>query len=194
MTTSFTPKVELFGGAITVDIPNGFADVSNIRQVPDHQEVYIDVNGYTSIIFEITEHVEKDQASTDEEAIKYHLDDIAEEPGDRLEIWSLDSVRFEKIAPSYSSYTILATHKPQQQPQRPPNPQHTTILLTLLRLPEKKTDILITINIPYIPSEAAREQIDFEAGNFGSHVEAMKEVRERVLKSFEIRDWGLFDA
>jgi len=47
---------------------------SSIRQVPDHQEVYLDSNGFTSIIFDITERVEN--VATDEEALKFHFDDI----------------------------------------------------------------------------------------------------------------------
>jgi hypothetical protein len=31
----------LFGGAITIELPAGFEDVSALRQVPDHQEVFM---------------------------------------------------------------------------------------------------------------------------------------------------------
>lgn len=31
----------LFGGAITIELPAGFEDVSALRQVPDHQEVFL---------------------------------------------------------------------------------------------------------------------------------------------------------
>jgi hypothetical protein len=31
---------ELFGGAITIQLPNSFIDSSNLRQVPDHQEIF----------------------------------------------------------------------------------------------------------------------------------------------------------
>src|ERR1700759_1879803 len=64
----------LFGGAITAQIPSEFGDVSNFRQVPDHQEVFVQADGLTSIIFEILERVEKDLS--DEDALKYHLKDI----------------------------------------------------------------------------------------------------------------------
>ena len=88
---AFQPT-QLFGGAITVDLPTGFGDVrssisralplvyqtnvshSSIRQVPDHQEVYLDSSGFTSIIFDIAERVEN--VATDEEALKFHFDDI----------------------------------------------------------------------------------------------------------------------
>lgn len=50
---------------------------SNIRQVPDNQEVYLDKNGFTSLTFDITERVS--HLSTDKEALEYHFADIVAE-------------------------------------------------------------------------------------------------------------------
>jgi hypothetical protein len=37
-----TTKIDLFGGAITAMCPTGFfSDISNFRQVPDNQEVFV---------------------------------------------------------------------------------------------------------------------------------------------------------
>jgi hypothetical protein len=43
----------LFGGAISSTFPVRFQDVSNIRQVPDHQEVFVDPARDESLIFEL---------------------------------------------------------------------------------------------------------------------------------------------
>ncbi|EOA35735.1 hypothetical protein CARUB_v10020969mg [Capsella rubella] len=43
----------LFGGAISTAFPQRFEDVSNIRQVPDHQEVFVDPSRDESLIFEL---------------------------------------------------------------------------------------------------------------------------------------------
>lgn len=96
---SFT-NTSLYGGAITVDLPSNFADTrsvakfphtrrpphgprqltqeqhSQIREVPDHQEVYLDTNGYSSIVVEILEYQEK---GSDEEALQYHFADLIDE-------------------------------------------------------------------------------------------------------------------
>ena len=45
------PMVDLFGGAITTSIPSSWRDVSQVRQVPDHQEVYQDCNEETGVSF-----------------------------------------------------------------------------------------------------------------------------------------------
>lgn len=89
----------LYGGAIAVDLPSNFADTrsvpdflhlkqphhragqltcddSQIREVPDHQEVYLDTNGYSSIVVEILEYQEK---GSNEEALQYHFADLIDE-------------------------------------------------------------------------------------------------------------------
>ena len=82
------------------------------------------------------------------------------------------------------------------------------MLMTLVRLVSKSTDLVITINLPHIanqidtstPSGASgllagqgqREDVDFENGHFGSWVEEGLRVRNEVLQTLEIKDWGLF--
>ena len=50
---------------------------STIRQVPDHQEVYLKKTGFTSLIFDLGERVS--HTATDEEALRYHFDDVVDE-------------------------------------------------------------------------------------------------------------------
>lgn len=54
--TSFSPR-DLYGGAITVNLPTNFIDSSNLRLIPDHQEVYLSPKTLTSVIFEINQFV-----------------------------------------------------------------------------------------------------------------------------------------
>lgn len=79
---------------MTVDFPSNFADVSEIRQVPDHQEVWLDTNGFTSIIVEILERVDK---PSDIEALEYHLRDIVEEDVTDTKIWTSSQAHFSKL-------------------------------------------------------------------------------------------------
>ncbi|KAJ9604045.1 hypothetical protein H2200_011568 [Cladophialophora chaetospira] len=48
---------ELYGGAMKVELPVELIDSSDIRQVPDHQEVFLSPTTLTSIIFEINTYV-----------------------------------------------------------------------------------------------------------------------------------------
>jgi len=105
----------LFGGALIVDLPSTFADVryihyppftnrltnksSTIRQVPDHQEVYLDKDGFTSIIFDITERVglPGSGAATDGAAMTTHLEDIVDSDTDTVKVWSTSATLFSKL-------------------------------------------------------------------------------------------------
>ena len=59
---------------------------SNLRQVPDSQEVYLDKDGFTSLSFDINERVS--HLSTDKEAVEYHFADVVAEE-DTPKIWSI---------------------------------------------------------------------------------------------------------
>lgn len=86
-------KADLFGGAITCLLPTTFADVSDIRQVPDHQEVWLDKDGFTNVIIEILERVEK----PDLEALQYHLEGIVEEDWGDMRVWGQGEAHLDKM-------------------------------------------------------------------------------------------------
>lgn len=67
---------------------------SDLRQIPDHQEVYLDKEGFTSITFDILERV--DSVANDEEALKYHLEDITDSDG-QFQVLSSGSVKFPHL-------------------------------------------------------------------------------------------------
>ena len=80
--------------------------------------------------------------------------------------------------------------------------------MTLVRLVSKSTDLVITINLPHIPGQAdtsapgavsgllsgqgKEEDVDFGRGQYGSWVEEGIRVRDEVLRTLKIEDWGLF--
>jgi len=68
---------------------------SNIRQVPDNQEVYLDTEGFTSVVFDILERV--DDPTDDVEALNYHLHDLVEEDAGETEVWTTKQAVFAKL-------------------------------------------------------------------------------------------------
>nr|GLL32035.1 ran guanine nucleotide release factor-like [Ipomoea trifida] len=66
----------LFGGAIASTFPVRFQDVSNVRQVPDHQEVFVDPARDESLIFEL---LELKQDVADNGSATWFLQDLANE-------------------------------------------------------------------------------------------------------------------
>lgn len=159
----------LFGGALLCDLPEKFADVryrpspslpslalhkltsplsSKIRQVPNNQEVYIDKDGFTSIIFDITERVGPKSSSsssstntnleTDGRALTTHLEELVGDDADTVKVWNTTETSFSHLeyAPYPPPYTT-------QTPTNPP-PQHSTSIpaytLIATQTPNKPKD------------------------------------------------------
>jgi len=65
-------------------------------------------------------------------------------------------------------------------------------LLTLVRLVEQNTDIVITINVPHVANEYDKAAVDPAKAIYGTLLNAAIEYRRKILESFEIKDWDLF--
>lgn len=109
----------LYGGALVCDLPEKFADVrfvplllrhyvsskltrssrSKLREVPDNQEVWIDQDGFTSIIFDITERVGPAGSSPeiDGRAMTTHLEELVGEDIDTVKVWNTTETSFSRL-------------------------------------------------------------------------------------------------
>jgi hypothetical protein len=181
---------------------------SNIREIPDHQEVYLDTQGYTNVIVEVLERVGADKAPTDEDAIKYHLHDIVSTETDKTKFWGGGTVHLVKLPyvlthqPIRQSWqtssdipacTLFSSqHVDRNAPGRETKEDFTGTLLILARLEKQKTDILIVVNVPHIPGEYKKDDIDLPAQKLGQLIEDGVKIQQRILETFEIKDYGLF--
>lgn len=101
------------------------------------------------------------------------------------------------------AYPTTLTHGPSDKPvhtlsfiQTPPaptnpnrkTPDYVALHMMLLRLKEKETDILVTVNVPHYPGEYAKPA----QGEPTSLMKDADALKEKILASFEIRDWSLF--
>jgi hypothetical protein len=96
----------------------------------------------------------------------------------------------DRNKPVLSLTFIQTPPSPNPHPNRK-TPEFTYIHLLLLRLKEQKTDVMISINIPHYPGEYQKAQSE------GGETRLMREsaaVREGVLQSFEVKEWGLFEG
>ncbi|KAK3985634.1 hypothetical protein QBC44DRAFT_334763 [Cladorrhinum sp. PSN332] len=193
-------QTPLFGGAIVVDIPTKFADVSKLRQVPDSQEVYIDKDGFTSIIIDITERVGPAGGGLERDgrALTTHLEELVGEDVDSVKVWNTTETQLSHLEDT-PAYTLIATQTPKQRSSegdvasRNGAPDFTALILTLIRLEKESTDILITINVPHIKGEYDEEDVDLALGKQGELIGDAVEYAARIWESFEVKDWGLFN-
>jgi hypothetical protein len=115
---------DLFGGAISADIPSTFIDASDFRPIPSHQEVYVSKDSSDSIIIEIVEM----QPVPIEIMAEYHLKEVCD---------SLSNVVIENgISNQIGAVGAMGYGRIQDQ----------MIHMIVLRLEKQATDLLISWN------------------------------------------------
>ncbi|KAF2660613.1 Mog1p/PsbP-like protein [Lophiostoma macrostomum CBS 122681] len=176
----------LYGGAITVDLPAGFGDASTIRQIPDHQEVYLDGNGYASLVVDILEYQDK---PTDEEALQYHFQDLIDGTGDSTNVLNQGKASMDNMG-NKPVHILHFLQTPQPNPRRK-EPEFVSIHLLLLRLKEQGTDIVISINEPHYAGEYVKAP---EGQKETQLMKQGEEMAKKVLSTFDIKDWSLFNG
>ncbi|EIN03631.1 Mog1p/PsbP-like protein [Punctularia strigosozonata HHB-11173 SS5] len=176
---------DLFGGAITAVIPTRLIDASDLRQVPDTQEVFLCPDSDVSIIFEILERVQPDDP---QDAAKFHFDSVAHDNSALSS--SVDSV-FVSSSPSAgndtpSPVTLIGNQLVAKFNRT--TPDRVRILLALYRVqrPNVNIDFVVTCNVPINPA-LPDEQI---AGD--QAYQSAKKDFEQVVQSLLIVDYGLF--
>ncbi|KAI5361263.1 putative ran-interacting Mog1 protein [Septoria linicola] len=154
-------SVDLFGGAIVAEVPEGWEDVSQIRQVPDTQEVFLSSSGFSSIVFDILERVFP--PPTDIEALKFHLSDIVESDASHTvlhKITSPPAITLSKM-PSTPVFSLLASAPTGEKMRgRPNEPDFVAIVLILVRLENVGTDLVVSVNLPHIPGTYVKGEVD----------------------------------
>lgn len=198
--------VPLFGGALPCSLPTTFLDVSELRQVPDTQEVFLERDGFTSIVFDVLERVEESHSSApsgrnvnasqaDQSALQTHLEDVVEgtEGVAGVKVWERESAEATTFAEGTPVFNIIATMPPGEKQQSDHNKaDFVAVLLTLIRLEKQITDLVVTINVPHVEGEYDSDGVDLDQGKRGELIERGAEVRKRVLETLVVTDWDLF--
>ena len=73
-------------------------------------------------------------------------------------------------------------------------PYFTALVLTLVRLEAQTTDIVVTVNVPHYTGRYDPSEIDLEEGQPGKLIKEGMAIRDMILQSLEIGDWGLFEG
>lgn len=61
-----------------------------------------------------------------------------------------------------------------------------------MRLEKEKTDIVIAVNVPHVPGEYQPEEVDLPAQKLSPLLEAANAARQKILETFDVKDWSLF--
>ena len=190
----------------TISLDNIHSDLltclpSDIRQIPDNQEVWLDRFGSTSIIIDISKRVASEEIYTDEQAFGFHIEDSAD-PKDRLCVYAIhrETMRMVAHAPAYLTVAITRPKEPNAAASgnsdvsaNESDIQFTATAMILLRLEEQDTDILISVNIPYQGDRwAINDALEPFQEPRPDEFNHAYDIISNILDTFNINDWGLF--
>ena len=191
------PVRPLYGGAMTAQIPEGWLDVSDMRQVPSHQECWQDPTTGALLVVEILDY---QTSVTNDVAAQYFYQDLAEANGvpesDR-QFSVLPANKDLTLAGDSSSSSTICLGKGLQKIQQGkeydasgnkrdlPEGHWVQIDLAVIRLPKFTTDMLVTLSSP---TPTSPPQANTQSGEtlHSSHLFQM------ILSSIHIQDWSLF--
>ncbi|XP_037349759.1 ran guanine nucleotide release factor isoform X2 [Talpa occidentalis] len=135
-----TRDYPLFGGAFSATLPAGAIDVSDLRPVPDNQEVFCHRGTDQSLIVELLElqaHVQGEAAA------RYHFEDVGGVQEARVvQVEAVQPLLLEKLALRDCCQEAWVLSGKQQVAK------NVTLHQALLRLPQYQTDLLLTFNQP----------------------------------------------
>ena len=179
-----TATKPLFGGALTASLPANWLDASDVRPVPDHQEVWTEREGERSLVVEILERAE----ASDAECAAFHFQDIADtNDATATSIVSHGALDVASLAASlHGSGPCLVLHGVQVLQKVADNLSSSggggnlSMQMAVIRLAPQATDILVSINRPCTTSSAAE------------HDDRDYALLFEIVSSLEVRDWSLF--
>ncbi|KAG5062735.1 hypothetical protein JHK85_003918 [Glycine max] len=188
----------LFGGKIASTFPHRFQDVSNIRQVPDHQEVFADPSHDESLIFELLE-FKPDVA--DNGSAAWFLQDLATEQDAEGSVVIEQSGVLEAPGLMYKNMpAVVITAVGQMAISKGRKGREAQnfvkVYLANLHLKGVDTDVLVTAYEPIVINPFSESADTVGAGVAVPAAQAgcmpMEEVFKLAVTSFRVHDWGLF--
>jgi len=173
---------EFFGGAITAELPDGLIDASDLRQIPDTQEVLLSPNSDVTYILEILQSVDAEDLS---EAIRFHFDSLAHD-NDAVDskVENVVKAQVDRTAPQPSPYLLRGTQFVRKFNR--PIPDQVELLMALFRVPHKGADVVLTVNVPTRTQNPETKAIKQEEW------EPITQAFYRAVETFQIVDFDLF--
>ncbi|ESQ28269.1 hypothetical protein EUTSA_v10019150mg [Eutrema salsugineum] len=200
MSLEFCPERPLFGGAISSAFPQRFQDASNIRQVPDHQELFVDPSRDESLIFELLDF--KTEVG-DNGSASWFLEDLAREQDaegfkliEQSEVVEAPGLSFRNI-PAVVTTAVgeMAISKGRQGREAQ---NLVRVYVANLRLKGVETDALVTAYEPILINPLSESANAVGAGlavpASQSGIMPMCDVIKQSLSTFKVNDWSLFGS
>ncbi|XP_012967226.1 ran guanine nucleotide release factor isoform X1 [Mesocricetus auratus] len=175
-----TRNFPLFGGAFSAILPPGAIDVSDLRPVPDNQEVFCHPVTDQSLIVEL---LEMQAHVRGEAAARYHFEDVGRVQGARtVHVLSVQPLCLENLSlRGCCQDAWFLSGKQQVAKENQQVAKDVTLHQALLRLPQYQTDLLLTFNQPPSHGPENLSCPPWSLGNF-----------EQLVTSLTLHDPNIF--
>ncbi|KAI8137226.1 hypothetical protein BJV82DRAFT_583867 [Fennellomyces sp. T-0311] len=180
----------LYGGAISCTVAKTFLDASQVRQIPDNQEVFVDTVTQQSLIIELLEPVE----AQDEAIARFHFEQLARDnDAVSAEIQNIQRAPAEtttpRLPPSTTIVHVLRGSQKVAKFDEAKKMAYNTveIMMAVVRLEQVSTDLVISINAPVLVAPGSSDQQEA-----GTTILSVEEHMQQALHQLQVNDWSLF--
>ncbi|KAI8917377.1 Ran-interacting Mog1 protein-domain-containing protein, partial [Entophlyctis helioformis] len=140
----------LYGGAMTAAVPANFVDASQLREVPDHQEVFVDMTGESSMIVELLEAEDGDNVVMSAQRHYAQLADDNDATGPDARVVSVQEISAAQLPQALQQAKVallVGVQRIAKFRERGEAAKNTVgIYLGIMHLPTVGTDVLVTFN------------------------------------------------
>ena len=174
-------RQELYGGAMETQLAAPLLDASNLRVVPDHQEVFVERDGHDSAIIEL---LAREGEVPDAGICEHLFKDIGEandaESCEVLQVLPLNGLGLMPHFPDakFSKWALAG----RQRVLKDHKVDTVQMVLVCVRLVEAASELAITLNHP------GDSALQFTAQCLGN------EWFTALVHNLKVNDWGLFAA
>jgi Ran-interacting Mog1 protein len=192
-------KQSLWGGSASILMPldSEWFDCSQIRQIPDNQEVFSDMKSDRSIIVEL---LEADDDVSDGGASRYHFMEIAhvnsadDEQHFRLDyesaLGALELANFGKLIDDGKAYASIICGRLRVAKFREQARNTIGLYVAVIRLKNVATDVVLSFNDPIAIDPSSSSAM---AAHIADQSESPGfELFKSLVQSFIITNWSLF--
>lgn len=203
----------LYGGAMTALLTPQFMDASDVRLVPDNQEVLVDAASDASIIVEL---LELDPSLTAANALSHHFNELAAANETQhftvlSECTAMPTACFMPALAPHRRMALIGKQMVRKHHAANAPWDVVYICMVLVRLEAVTTDLLICLNLPIkgtlamgdgdllaldqalCPAVLQQAQAQGQTAALPQHALWEKvEVFRGFVNSLQIVDWGLF--
>ncbi|KAG8625033.1 hypothetical protein KVT40_006784 [Elsinoe batatas] len=210
--------VQLYGGAMTCELPEVFMNISGQTNAPDHQEVMLWSEQKTSVIIEVLDRLsdtytymtpgdpgDSDDSDEDESgALLHYLATLTADSADRdasgleVPIGDIERCR-EGLGNTHVAFTVgtYVNNPDALVGSSRAEPKRTVIWLGLVRYrfpeePQRDADILIHVVVKYYPGTDVDEDEDLNNEVLGEKAHVGRRIRNNIMRTLRVVDESFF--